>query len=160
MKAGHASESGMNATNAPDESGAIPVRVRYVECDPMGVAHHASYLPWLEMGRTELLRTSGVTYGQMEAEGFFLVITRCEVKYRRPIRYDDVIEVRTKVAGGSRIKIKHEYELALVERNGTEPDRSDPSVPVDGVCAIATTELACVGADGRPRELPEWLSKS
>jgi len=123
----------------------------------MGVAHHASHLPWMEMGRTELLRTSGVTYAQMESDGFFLVITRCEVRYRRPIRYDDVVEVRTRVVGGSRIKIRHEYELALVERNGTAPDRSDPCVPFDGVCAIATTELACVGADGKPRELPAWL---
>ncbi|MFK7884447.1 MAG: acyl-CoA thioesterase [Phycisphaerales bacterium] len=158
MKAGHANQSDLNATNAPDAEGALSVRVRYVECDPMGVAHHASYLPWLEMGRTELLRTSGVTYGAMEAGGFFLVIIRCEVKYRRPLRYDDVIEVRTKLAGGSRIKIKHEYELVLIERNGKSLEPADPSVPIDGVCAIATTELACVGSDGRPKELPVWLS--
>ncbi len=157
MKAGHANESDLAVTNPPAAAGSIAVRVRYAECDPMGVAHHASYLPWMEMGRTELLRTSGVTYGQMEARGFFLVITRCEVKYRRPLRYDDVIEVRTRVEGGGRIKIRHEYELALVERGGNPPDRSDPAVPVDGVCAVATTELACVGADGRPRELPAWL---
>lgn len=157
MKAGHASDPNMTVSKAPDAEGRLTVRVRYVECDPMGVAHHASYLPWMEMGRTELLRTSGVTYGAMESGGFFLVITRCEVKYRRPIRYDDVVEVRTRVAGGSRIKIRHEYEIAVVERHGKSPDATDPSVPVDGVCAIATTELACVGADGRPRELPEWL---
>lgn len=148
----------MQAERSPDLSGSIRVRVRYVECDPMGVAHHASYLPWLEMGRTELLRTSGVTYGAMEAGGFFLVITRCEVKYRRPLRYDDVVEVRTSVESGGRIKIRHGYELVLVERNGAAPDPADPSVPADGVCAVATTELACVGADGRPRELPDWLT--
>ena len=148
----------MHAERSPDSSGSIRVRVRYVECDPMGVAHHASYLPWLEMGRTELLRTSGVTYGAMEAGGFFLVITRCEVKYRRPLRYDDVVEVRTTVESGGRIKIRHGYELVLVERKGVAPDPADPSVPADGVCAVATTELACVGADGRPRELPDWLT--
>lgn len=158
MKSGNASVGAVRAERRPDEAGSVPLRVRYVECDPMGVAHHACYLPWLEMGRTELLRTSGATYGDMEASGFFLVITRCEVKYRRPIRYDDVIEVRTRVGGGSRIKIRHDYELVLAERNGKAPDRTDPAVPIDGVCAIATTELACVGADGRPRELPEWLT--
>ncbi|MEM9372819.1 MAG: thioesterase family protein [Planctomycetota bacterium] len=157
MKAGHGTQSNHTPAGAPDTSGRLAVRVRYVECDPMGVAHHASYLPWLEMGRTELLRTSGVTYGQMEADGFFLVITRCELKYRRPIRYDDVIEVRTRVEGGSRIKIRHTYELALIERNGMAPDATDPAVPVDGVCAVATTELACVGGSGRPQQLPDWL---
>lgn len=148
----------MQAERSPDLSGSIRVRVRYVECDPMGVAHHASYLPWLEMGRTELLRTSGVTYGAMEAGGFFLVITRCEVKYRRPLRYDDQIEIRTRVEHSSRIKIRHQYEIALIERHGRVPDPSDPAVPADGVCAIGTTELACVGPEGRPRELPAWLA--
>ena len=44
----------------------IPIRVRYVECDPMGYLHHSAYLPYFEMGRTELLRLSGVNYRDME----------------------------------------------------------------------------------------------
>jgi hypothetical protein len=43
------------------------MRVRYAECDPMGVAHHATYLGWLEIARTELLRAGGVSYAQLEA---------------------------------------------------------------------------------------------
>lgn len=148
----------------PEPSSPVPtqgvtrLRVRYAECDPFGVAHHSSYVPWMEEGRTELLRETGVTYAQLEREGVFLVITKLEVKYRRPIRYDDVIEVRTRVVGGSRIKIRHEYELALVERLGSPPDPSDPATPADGVCAIASTELACVDQSGRPRALPDWLA--
>lgn len=157
MKAGHSPANPPQPVRAPDLAGSVQVRVRYAECDPMGVAYHGNYLPWMEIGRTELLRTSGVSYGTMEAEGFFLVITRCEVRYRRPVRYDDLVEVRTKVESTSRIKIRHTYELVLVERHGRAPDPTDPSVPADGVCAVATTELACVGADGRPRELPAWL---
>ena len=112
----------------------------------------------MEMGRTELLREVGESYAALEEAGVFLVVTKLEVKYRRPIRYDDVIEIRTSVTGASKVKLQHGYELVLVERNGREPDHSvDPSVPVDGVCAIASTELACVGGDGRPRALPEWL---
>jgi len=42
--------------------GRVRVRVRYCECDPMGVVHHAAFIPWLEMGRTELLRDAGVSY--------------------------------------------------------------------------------------------------
>jgi acyl-CoA thioester hydrolase len=137
--------------------GSTRVRVRYCECDPMGVAHHASYVPWLEMGRTELLREVGVTYAQMERSGAFLVVTKLELKYRRPIRYDDVLEVRVRVVGGSRIKIRHEYEVVLVERLGASPDLTDRAVPIDGVCTVGSSELACVGHDGRPRELPDWL---
>lgn len=138
--------------------GRIRVRVRYAECDPMNVAHHASYAPWLEMGRTELLREGGVSYAELERAGVFLVVTRLELRYRRPIVYDDVIEVRTRAHESGRIKIRHSYELVLVERHGAQPDAAtDPRVPPDGVCAVATSELACVGPEGRPRALPEWL---
>jgi acyl-CoA thioester hydrolase len=130
-------------------SGASRVRVRYCECDPMGVAHHASYVPWLEIARTELLRGTGVTYAQLEEAGVFLVIVRLDVRYRRPVRYDDVVDVRTRVTGGSRIKIEHEYDLVVVERGGAG---------VEEPVAAAFTTLACVGADGRPRALPDWLA--
>lgn len=142
-----------NAHPAPSApvptAGASRVRVRYCECDPMGVAHHASYIPWLEIARTELLRGTGVTYAQLEQSGVFLVIVRLDVRYRRPVRYDDVVEVRTRVSGGSRIKIEHEYDLVVVERGGNA---------VEEPVAAAATTLACVGADGRPRALPDWLA--
>ena len=124
--------------------GAMRLRVRYAECDPFGVAHHSSYVPWLEEGRTELLRGTGVTYAQLEREGVFLVITKLELRYRRPVRYDDLVEIRSTVVGGSRIKIRHTYEVALVERLGAAPDPGDPATPADGICAIASSELACV----------------
>ncbi len=153
----------MNDAPSPERDvpthGAVRLRVRYAECDPFGVAHHSSYVPWLEEARTELLRDTGVTYAQLEKAGVFLVITKLDLRYRRPIRYDDLLEVRTRVVGGSKIKICHEYEVALVERLGGKPDPEDPAVPADGVCAIASTELACVDATGRPRPLPAWLSQ-
>ena len=138
--------------------GMISVRVRYTECDPMNVAHHASYIPWFEMGRTELLREAGVSYASLEQAGVFLVVTKLDVKYRRPIVYDDVVEIRTRAHASGRIKIRHSYEVKLTERMGAKPDaESDPRVPLDGVCAVATSEIACVNAEGRPVPLPEWL---
>jgi acyl-CoA thioester hydrolase len=138
-------------TRAIPTSGTSRIRVRYCECDPMGVAHHASYIPWLEIGRTEILRDCGVTYAQMEAGGFFLVIVKLDVRYRRPVRYDDLVEVRTRVSGGSRVKIVHEYDVVVVERDGR---------PTDEPAAAASTTLGCVGPDGRIRELPAWLAPS
>jgi len=146
------------ATPVPT-AGSVTIRVRYSECDPMGVAHHASYAPWLEIGRTELLRDVGASYATMERDGVFLVVTKLELRYRRPLRYDDLIEVRTTVVGTSRIKIRHAYELVLLERGGKYPDPNDPATPRDGIVSIASSELACVGKDGRPRELPEWLTR-
>lgn len=134
------------------------LRVRYAECDPMNVAHHASYAPWLEIGRTELLREGGVSYAELERAGVFLVVTKLEIRYRRPVLYDDVVEIRTHAHDSGRIKIRHTYEVALLERAGRAPDpATDPKAPIDGVCAVASSEIACLGPDGRPKLLPEWL---
>ena len=124
----------------------------------MGVAHHASYAPWLEIARTELLRDAGMTYAAMEAAGVFLVVTRMEIKYRRPIRYDDVLEVRVVAEPKGAVRIRHEYEVVRVERGGRGAARGGKVVARDGECAVAETELACVDGSGRPRGLPAWLS--
>lgn len=121
----------------------------------MGVANHGSYAAWMELGRTELLRVGGVSYRAMEAAGVFLVIAKMEIRYRRPIRYDDVLEIHTRVASGTRIKITHEYEIKLVEREGADlaaiRDRGGD------LLAVASTTLACVDRSGVPKPLPEWL---
>lgn len=132
-------------------SGAVRVRVRYCECDPMNVAHHAAYVPWLEMGRTELLREAGVTYAEMERAGVFLVVTKLECRYRRPARYDELLEVRTRVVGGSRVRIDHEYEVVRIGEDGTA---------LEGALMTGSSTLACVDEAGRVRELPEWLAGS
>lgn len=129
------------------------VRVRYAECDPMNVAHHGSYAAWLEEARTELLRAAGGSYAAMEQSGLILVITKMEIRYRRPIQYDDVIEVRCTHVPAGQIKIRHQYELVLVERMG-EAIAPGP----ESSLAAATTELACLNAaDKRPTRLPRSL---
>lgn len=114
----------------------------------MAVAHHASYVPWLEVGRTELLRESGVSYAQLEAAGVFLVVVKLDLRYRRPVKYDDIVEVRTRVRQAARVKVDHEYDLVVVERDGQACQQ-----PV----AAGMTTLACLDRDGKVRELPEWL---
>jgi acyl-CoA thioester hydrolase len=142
----------------------IQFRVRYHECDPMGVAHHASYAPWMEMGRTELLRHSGISYARLESEGVFLVIAKLEINYKRPIRYDDIIEVRTTWKGGGRVKIVHEYELLVVESGGHAMGSIVRATPAPAhaplLCATASTMLACVDANGALQALPEWLASA
>jgi acyl-CoA thioester hydrolase len=138
---------------AAPTSGATRLRVRYGECDPMGVAHHAAYAPWLEMARTEMLRATGVTYAHMERAGAFLVVARMEISYRRPIYYDDDVEVRATVSGGSRVKIEHRYEIVLAEPGARV---SGPRL-IGEVLTTAATTLVCVDAQGRVRPLPDWL---
>jgi acyl-CoA thioester hydrolase len=140
---------------------ALQLRVRYHECDPMGVVHHANYAPWMEMGRTQLLRESGVSYAQLEREGVFLVIAKLDINYKRPIRYDDVVEVRTTWKGGGRVKIIHEYELWVIEHGGhTMGNIAAKHHEGPALCATASTLLACVDAKGALRALPDWLAST
>ena len=57
-------------------SGEVAIRVRYAETDRMGLLHHANYLVYFEQARTELLRAQGVSYKDLEDQGFLLVLTR------------------------------------------------------------------------------------
>lgn len=148
---GHAERlggEGVREGRRPPGKGFTRVRVRYSECDPMNVAHHGAYAAWLELGRTELLREGGVSYAQLEHDGVFLVVTRLEVRYRRPVLYDDVVEVRTTVRHAGRVKIDHEYEVVVVERGGASAAE---------VAAVGATTIACVDREGKVRELPGWL---
>jgi len=136
--------------NAP----ALVVRVRYCECDPMGVAHHASFAPWLEMARTELLRPHGRSYAAMERDGVYLVVTALEVRYRRPARYDDVLAIHASPELVGRARLRHDYTITLREPGDGRTERLSA-----GPLATARTELACVNAQGRPTPLPDGLAR-
>ena len=119
----------------------LEIRVRYCECDPMGVVHHTVYPVWFEMGRTELLRESGKSYRDFEAEGVFLAVVSLSVRYRRPARYDDLVTLVTSLEELGGVKIAHSYRL----ERGNE------------VLVVGETTLACLDRDGRARPLPESL---
>jgi acyl-CoA thioester hydrolase len=93
----------------------ITLRVRYAETDAMGVAHHASYIVWLEQGRTELLRACGTSYRTIEAAGFFVVLTDLQARYLAPARYDDVVAVRVRMDELRSRGLSFAYELRLAE---------------------------------------------
>ena len=88
-----------------------------------------------------MLRTLGATYKDMEDQGYFLVVSKVEVKYRSPAHYDDVLTIRTTVARMTGAKIEHDYEVTCA-----------------GVLvAEGATTLACVNREGRPQPLPDFL---
>src|SRR5438270_8615142 len=122
-------------------TGEVAIRVRYAETDRMGLLHHANYLVYFEQARTELLRSLGLTYKDMEDQGFLLVVTKVEVHFRRPARYDDVLTVRTTVARTTMVRIDHRYEVFCEGQ----------------LLAEGSSTLACVDREGRPQALPEVL---
>lgn len=87
------------------------VEVRYSETDMMGIVYHASYLPWLELGRTNLLKEQGISYASIEQSGLFLPVVEIQMKYRRPATYDDTITIKTIMKEKAFAKIRLDYEL-------------------------------------------------
>jgi acyl-CoA thioester hydrolase len=122
------------------------LRVRYPEVDRMGVAHHTHFLVWFEMGRTELLRCLGCTYRQMESEGIFMPVVAASCRYRAPVRYDDLLEVETRLKEVSGSRVTFEY---LLRKQG------QPQVLAEGrtVHATVNREGAVIRLPGAFRDL-------
>ena len=98
------------------------LRVRYKETDQMSIAHHANYIVWFEIGRTDYCREAGFPYNEIEARGYILVVTDVQCRYRIPFRYDDEVIIRTTVAELGSRSIKFAYDLyrgETLHANGT-----------------------------------------
>ena len=77
----------------------------------MGIAHHANYIVWFEIGRTDLCRVVGFPYTEIEARGYILVVTEIGVRYRTPFRYDDEVTIRTTLESTASRAMRFGYEL-------------------------------------------------
>ena len=117
------------------------VRVRYQETDGQQRVHHANFLTYFEIGRTEMLRGRGATYRQFEEAGLFLVVSEASCSYRAAAEYDDLLVVRTYVEKVGGASIEHDYEVI---RDKT-------------IIASGRTVVVCVDREGRVRRLPDWL---
>ena len=122
------------------------VRVRYAETDKMGVAYYANYLVWFEVGRTDLLRTLGWSYREMEEAGIILPVIEAHCEYRQPSWYDDELEVRTQGRLLSAVRIQFDYQLVR---------RGD-----DVTTAVGRTIHAALDAARRPCRLPERIRQA
>jgi len=77
----------------------------------MAIAHHANYIDWFEIGRTDLCRATGITYREIEERGFLLVVVEVGCRYLTPFRYDDEVVIRTSVEETTSRSMKFVYEL-------------------------------------------------
>src|SRR5262249_13188332 len=115
------------------------VRVRYAETDRMGVVYYANYFVWFEIGRTDWLRETGQTYREMETAGVQLPVIEAHCEYRRPACYDDDLEIRTRAAMLTPVRIRFDYEVV----------RGD-----DETLVVGHTVHAALDSRGRPCRLP------
>lgn len=142
------SESPMLESARPDSATlqAATIRVRFAETDKMGVAHHSSYVAWLEVGRVEWLRRRGMLYTDMEASGVSLAVSALHIEYRTAVTFDDELVVDTRLAEAKSRRVRYTYALTR------QPDGA----------LVARGESVHVPTDrnGKAVRLPEvWLER-
>ena len=101
----------------------LPVRVYYEDTDFSGVVYHASYLRFLERGRTEFLRALGIAHrGGFGADGFHFVVRAMTIEFLKPALMDDelCVETHPSATGGASIdmmqKIRRGCEVLLTAK--------------------------------------------
>ena len=116
------------------------VRVRYAETDQMGVAYHANYLVWCEIGRTDFIRQHGMSYAEMERNGIGLAVSDVTMRFHASATYDDLVRIETTLTDIKSRLISFSYLIS----NATTGAK----------LVSATTSLIAIDDDGRPRAMP------
>ena len=118
-------------------------RVPYADTDQMKVVYYANYFIYFERSRTDMLRSIGLPYREMEDRGFLLPVAEAHCKYRSPAEYDDLLTFRSWVSEmrGVRVTITTE-----VWRGQT-------------LLVTGSVTLACVNAERKLVRLPEFFTE-
>ncbi len=87
------------------------IRVRYAETDQMGVVYYSNYFVWMEVGRTNLLRNNGLSYKELEKEGYALPVLKAYAEYLNSAYYDEEIIIKSKLKELKGPKFTIDYEI-------------------------------------------------
>ena len=107
----------------------------------MGVVYHGNYFTFFEIARTELLRSCGYTYREMETSGVFAVVVKAECSYHKAAMYDDLLIIKTTLKRITRVKIEYEHQ---VYRDSE-------------LLATGHITLAFVDSGGKIQLVPQWI---
>lgn len=118
------------------------VEVRYAETDQQGVAYHANFLVWMEIGRTRYLRALGFPYADLEALGLLFSVLDAHCRYSGAARYADTVEIATRVSELRSRTVTFGYDLSVA------------GSPV----AAGRTTLIALDAGRRPRRIPAGVA--
>lgn len=86
------------------------IRVRYSETDQMGFCYYGNYASYFEVARVEALRELNIYYKELEKIGVLLPVKKFEIAYHHPAKYDDLLEIRTRIVQLKGVRIGFEYK--------------------------------------------------
>lgn len=124
---------------------ATEIRVRFAETDAQGIAHHASFVVWLEVARVAYLAEHAGGYLAIQEQGIEALTTDVHVRYRRAARFDDVLRVWTRCGEIRGARFRYDY---AVERDGV--------LVADGYTLHATVDART----HRPTRVPAWFAEA
>jgi acyl-CoA thioester hydrolase len=120
----------------------VSLRVRYKDTDCMKVVYYGNYLTYFEVGRVEYLRERGMPIAEID-QRLHMPVVEARVRYVRPARLDDLLEIRCWISERKRASFTFGYEI-VDERGQT--------------VATGSTLHACTDpATGRMVGVPAWL---
>ena len=114
------------------------LRVRYAETDQMGIVYHAHYLVWCEIARTDLIRTLGASYRELEERGLRLAVAEASVRYISPAHYDDRIRVETRLSGVTSRTMIFEYTILNADSSERLATASTTLISLDSSNRVVT----------------------
>lgn len=132
------------------------IRVRYQETDRMDVVFHGNYVTWFEVGRTEWIRSLGITYRELETSGLLLPVTGLQISYKQPAKYDDLVAVYTRLDRISAIRMEFNSVVCRIDEQASEQLSKEGWVhkPYGVELVSGRTELAWVNSTNwRPARL-------
>lgn len=120
-------------------------RVLYADTDMMGVVYYGNYGRLFEMGRTEMVRSMGLPYIELERAGIVMPVYSVESKYRNVIRYDELITIETTVKEVPAVRMEFFHKIF----------NEDGRLAHEAKVVLVFMDMKT----GRPVRAPEMLTK-
>jgi acyl-CoA thioester hydrolase len=119
------------------------IRVRYGETDKMGYMYYGHYPEYFEVSRTDMIRSLGLSYSEIEDMGIIMPVRSLKIDYKNPARYDEMLTVKSFLNKLPEIKLDIDYEIYNQQQQ---------------LVCTGNTVLAFVDAKTRrPRRAPEFF---
>ena len=118
------------------------LRVRYADTDKMGIVYYAKYLEYFEVARTEMLRSLGLPYSEIEEKGYALPVSEASIKYYKGAGYDDELLITASLTPHHSPRVEIHYEVK----------KSNGELIAEG----ETTLVFIDRATGKPTRAPQF----
>ncbi|MDX8387835.1 MAG: tol-pal system-associated acyl-CoA thioesterase [Ghiorsea sp.] len=120
----------------------LDIRMYYEDTDHGGVVYHANYLKFMERGRTEYLRNLGFEQSELaKSEDVLFALSRSDIRYHSPAKFDDLITVKTEVTGAKGARINFFQGIYRDQK----------------LLVVGDILIACMSKSGKPKRIPAFI---